>query len=216
MSTKTVEERIRDAVLDGDADLARELAGEALKSETPPRQILNLYIAGIREVGRLWEEGEFFLPELVSGAEAVMAALDVINPAMSESESGADSEEQVAVIGTVQGDVHDIGKSLVSNMLMARGFEVIDLGTDVSADKFVDAVEEHRATLLGLSALLTTTMLAQKSVIEKLAERGLREKVRVLVGGAPVTAKWAEEIGADGTAEDAFSAADLACKIVGL
>ncbi len=215
MSAVALEENILKAVLDGDADDARSLAGEALSTDMPPRQVLSLYIAGVREVGRLWEEGEYFLPELVSGAEAVMAALDVLRPALTEKESGSASIGHVAVVGTVQGDVHDIGKSLVGNMLMARGFEVIDLGTDVSADAFADAVEQHGAILVGLSALLTTTMLAQKTVMEKLVERGLRDKVKVLVGGSPVTADWADEIGADGTAEDAFSAAELACEMVG-
>jgi len=215
MSPETLEKKIMEAVLDGDADDARTLAKEALSTDMLPRQILSLYIAGVREVGRLWEEGEYFLPELVSGAEAVMAALDVLRPALTETESRSGSIGHVAVVGTVQGDVHDIGKSLVGNMLMARGFEVIDLGTDVPADAFADAVEQHGAILVGLSALLTTTMLAQKTVVEKLVERGLRDKVKVLVGGSPVTADWAEEIGADGTAEDAFSAAELACEMVG-
>ncbi|MCP4676160.1 MAG: dimethylamine corrinoid protein 3 [Deltaproteobacteria bacterium] len=216
MSAATLDKKIMEAVLDGDADDARSLAGEALSTHMPPRQILSLYIAGIREVGRLWEEGEYFLPELVSGAESVMAALDVLGPALTETESQTASISHVAIVGTVQGDVHDIGKSLVGNMLMARGFEVIDLGTDVSADAFADAVEQHGAILVGISALLTTTMLAQKTVMDKLVERGLRDKVKVLVGGSPVTSDWAEEIGADGTAEDAFSAAELASEMVGL
>jgi len=212
MARDSLERRVRTAVLDGDSDAAKSLACEAMTEAIAPAEILDWYVEGIREVGRLWEEGEYFLPELVSGAEAVVAGLDVLKPALAGDPKARTG--RVAVIGTVAGDIHEIGKSLVGNMLLARGFEVHDLGTDVPADAFVDAVEEHGACLLGLSALLTTTMVAQKAVIELLEERGLRPGVKVLVGGAPVSAAWAREIGADGTAPDAMGASELACGLL--
>jgi corrinoid protein of di/trimethylamine methyltransferase len=214
MNAPTLRHRIIECVLDGDSKTAENLAKESVTANVNPLETLDFYIEGIREVGSLWEAGEYFLPELVSGAEAVVAALKILRPAMTPEQSR--SSGHVAVIGSVAGDVHDIGKSLVGSMLLARGFDVVDLGTDVATDDFVDAVEQRNASLLGLSALLTTTMLSQKIIIEKLKERGLRDGVKVLIGGAPVTSSWADEIGADGTAADAVSAAVLACELVGI
>jgi len=167
---------------------------------------------GIQQVGALFASGEYFLPELIIGAEAMKRALAVLEPAMA----GDQSREVVGtvVIGTVEGDMHEIGKTLVGTMLIANGFKVIDLGVDLSADKFVAAVKENNADIVGASALLTTTMLQQKKIIEALAAEGLSDKVKVMVGGAPVTESYALEIGADGYAEDAISAVDLAFRLI--
>lgn len=208
MNSADLDERIRRAVLDGEVDEAGLAAADGLEIGVDPAHLLDLYIGAVREVGRLWEAGEYFLPEMVAGAEAVIAALAVIRPALTAD--GAALGGRRAVIGTVAGDMHDIGKSLVGNLLTARGFHVIDLGVDVAAQVFIDAVIEHEASVLGMSALLTTTMTHQRDVIERLVDLGLRERVKVLVGGAPVTESWAREIGADGTAADAMAAAELA------
>ena len=167
---------------------------------------------GIQRVGDLFASGEYFLPELIIGAEAMKRALAVLEPAMV----GDQSREVVGtvVLGTVEGDMHEIGKTLVGTMLIANGFKVIDLGVDQSADKFVAAVKENEAEIVGASALLTTTMLQQGKLIEALEEAGLRDQVKVMVGGAPVTQSFASEIGADGYAEDAISAVDLAFRLV--
>ena len=208
MNSTELDERIRRTVLDGEVDEAGIVAADGLAGGVDPAHLLDAYIGGIREVGRLWEAGEYFLPEMVAGAEAVIAALAVIRPALTAK--GVALGGRRAVIGTVAGDMHDIGKSLVGNLLTARGFHVIDLGVDVPDQAFVDAVVEHEASVLGMSALLTTTMAHQRIVIERLVNLGLRERVKVLVGGAPVTESWAREIGADGTAADAMAAAELA------
>ncbi|MGC9335832.1 MAG: corrinoid protein, partial [Anaerolineae bacterium] len=166
---------------------------------------------GIDRVGELFETGEYFLPDLIIGADAMKAALGVLEPVLLKGR-----ERKVVgrvVLGTVKGDLHEIGKTLVGTMLTANGFEVTDLGVDVSADEFVAAVKETGATLVGASALLTTTMLHQQDVVEALKEAGLRDRVKVMVGGAPITETWAEKIGADGYAEDAISAVALAKRL---
>jgi 5-methyltetrahydrofolate--homocysteine methyltransferase len=167
---------------------------------------------GIQRVGELFASGEYFLPELIIGAEAMKRALAVLEPAMV----GDQSREVVGrvVLGTVEGDMHEIGKTLVGTMLIANGFKVIDIGVDQSADQFINAVKENEAEIVGASALLTTTMLQQSKLIEALEEAGLRDQVKVMVGGAPVTESFASEIGADGYAEDAISAVDLAFRLV--
>lgn len=203
---------IRQAVLNGDRTAAEELARQSLQAGLPPLEIMNHYIGGIQEVGRLWEAGDYFLPELAAGAGAVAAALQVLQPELAKG-ARADGR-RTAVIGTVQGDIHDIGKNLVGAMLLARGFTVVDLGTDVSPEAFATAVTERQAGLVCLSALLTTTMTGQQAVLRELADRGLRERLVVLVGGAPVTPAWAAGIGADGTAADAVAAAELAIRLI--
>jgi methanogenic corrinoid protein MtbC1 len=206
--------RIMEAVLTGDGPGAQAAAEAGVAAGHAPEALVASFITAIQEVGRLWEAGDFFLPELVAGGEAVQGGIRVLEGHLARS--GNPRLGRVAVVGTVKGDVHDIGKSLVGNLLMAHGFDVVDLGVDVEASAFADAVARHRAVLVGLSALLTTTMAGQKAVIEELARRGLREGLVVLVGGAPVTARWAQEIGADGTAGDAVSAAALATELVRL
>jgi len=206
-------EKLAQAVIEGEPDDAEELAKQALDRGLDPLTCVNDGLTkGIQQVGALFASGEYFLPELIIGAEAMKRALAVLEPAMA----GDQSREVVGtvVIGTVEGDMHEIGKTLVGTMLIANGFKVIDLGVDLSADKFVAAVKENNADIVGASALLTTTMLQQKKIIEALAAEGLSDKVKVMVGGAPVTESYALEIGADGYAEDAISAVDLAFRLI--
>ncbi len=205
----------RQVVLDGDARHAADLAREAVSSKVDLRACIDHgYVAGIQEVGRLWEEGEYFLPELMQSAEAMKAAMDVLRPELLKA-GGSDGAGPMIVIGTVQGDIHDIGKTLVATFLEANGFNVIDLGRDVPLSEFVDVADREGARLIGLSALLTTTMPGQARVIEILAEKGLRSKVSVMVGGAPVTRAYAESIGADGFAANAVQAVAEARRLTG-
>lgn len=196
----------RQAILDGDAGRAEELAREAVQGGADLTACLeDGFVAGIREVGRLWEEGEYFLPELVQGADAMKAALAVIRPELVKRGAPADGGAKV-VLGTVRGDIHDIGKTLVATVLEANGVPVIDLGRDVPDELFLQHAREETVRVLGMSALLTTTMAGQQRVIERLEREGLRARVRVIVGGAPVTRTWAEGIGADGYASSAMEA----------
>lgn len=207
--------RQRQAILVGDTESAVRLAHEALSTGADLLECIDHgFVAGIREVGRLWAEGEYFLPELVQGAEAMKAAMAVLRPELLKL--GAEPEQRpVVVLGTVKGDIHDIGKSLVGTVLEANGFEVVDLGRDVSDDDFVDAVEKSGAQVLGMSALLTTTMSGQGRVIELLRKRGLRNGVVVLVGGAPVSRAFALEMGADGYAANAMAALGEVRRLLG-
>lgn len=199
------------AVLDGDDAAAGELARRALDGGIPPLQAIEAgYVRGIRKAGELWEEGEFFLPELVTAAQAMKAAMAVLQPALSDGDAGRPVGK--VVIGTVQGDIHDIGKTLVGTLLSANGFEVRDEGADVPVERFVAAAAEMDADLVCASALLTTTMTVQRSLIEALKEKGL--DCRVLVGGAPVTASWAQEIGAAGYADSAVGAVERARRLM--
>ena len=205
-----------DAVLKGDEELAEQLASKALEQGLPVLDVIeNGFVRGIREVGRLWEEGELFLPELVMGAEAMKRAMAVLQPELLKGQEKKLNEAGRIVIGTIHGDIHDIGKTLVATMLSANGFEVKDLGADVPVERFVEEALKVEADCIAISALLTTTMPGQKSVVEELKKRSLRERVRVMVGGAPCSAEWAEEIDADGYAPDAVSAVSLAKELVG-
>ena len=215
MDLRDLLEEQRRAVLAGDTERAVELAREALATGADVLVCIDDgFVAGIREVGRLWAEGEYFLPELVQGAEAMKAAMAVLRPELRKLGAGREQRTRV-VLGTVQGDIHDIGKSLVGTVLEANGFEVVDLGRDVPDEAFVDEVASSGPRMLGLSALLTTTMSGQGRVIELLRERGLRDAVVVLVGGAPVTRRFAEEIGADGYAANAMAALLEARRLAG-
>jgi corrinoid protein of di/trimethylamine methyltransferase len=212
MSTEMYE-KLTQAVIDGEPEDAEELAKQALDQGLDPLTCINEGLTkGIQRVGELFSSGEYFLPELIIGAEAMKKALAVLEPAMV----GDQSREVVGrvVLGTVEGDMHEIGKTLVGTMLIANGFQVFDIGVDQSAEQFVAAVKENNADIVGASALLTTTMLQQKKLIEALEEAGLRDQVKVMVGGAPVTTNFSSEIGADGYAEDAISAVDLAFRLV--
>ena len=203
------------SVLEGDAEAAEKLAREALEKKYPPLEVIEKGFAkGIKEVGRLWEAGTLFLPELVMGAEAMKRAMAVLQPALAKGGARAKSLGHV-VIGTIEGDIHDIGKTLVATMLSANGFEITDLGADVPAKRFVDEAETKGAGCIAISALLTTTMSGQKRVVEELKKRSLKGKVRVMVGGAPCSDEWAREIGADGYAGDAVAAVSLAQNLMG-
>jgi trimethylamine corrinoid protein len=193
-------------VLKGDREAATDLAARAIAGEHDVLDAIeNGFSAGIRGAGELWEKGEYFLPELAFSAEVMKAAMETLEPALLGSK-GPGANERTVVIGTVKGDIHDIGKSLVSTMLSANGFKVVDLGADVPHEKFVDEATSHRARLVCMSALLTTTMTGQKRVVDLLRDGGLRDRVGVLVGGAPTSGSWAEQIGADAWASDAVDA----------
>ena len=169
-------------------------------------------IPAMAEVGRLFEEGEKFVPEMLISARAMQTAMNLLKPHLAQEDVRVAGK---VVIGTVAGDLHDIGKNLVGMMLEGSGFEVIDLGTDVSPQRFVDTVKEHQPDVIGMSALLTTTMPSMGATIEALKEAGLREQVKVMIGGAPITQDFADKIGADGFAPDASSAARKAKQLVG-
>jgi corrinoid protein of di/trimethylamine methyltransferase len=205
--------KLEQAVIDGESEDAEALAKQALEAGLDPLACIdNGLTKGIQRVGELFSSGEYFLPELIMGADAMKAALNILEPALV----GNQHREVVGrvVLGTVQGDLHEIGKTLVGTMLTANGFDVIDIGVDKSADEFIAAVKENNADIVGASALLTTTMLQQKALIQALEGAGLREQVKVMVGGAPVTDSYAKEIGADGYAEDAISAVDMAMRLI--
>jgi corrinoid protein of di/trimethylamine methyltransferase len=204
--------KLAQAVIDGEPEEAESLARQALEQGLDPLLCINEGLTpGIDRVGELFETGEYFLPDLIIGGDAMKAALTILEPALTSGE-GRKVLGRV-VLGTVQGDLHEIGKTLVGTMLSANGFEVTDIGVDQPAAAFVEAVKKNGATLVGASALLTTTMLQQQKLIEALEEAGLRGQVKVMVGGAPVTESWTAKIGADGYAEDAISAVALARKL---
>ena len=213
MDDRELFEKIRASVHEGDAERARALAERALAAGFDPLRVIEEgYTRALQAVGARWETGELYLPEMILAAEAMKAALRVLQPVLKERRGGVDSCRR-CVLGTVAGDIHDVGKSIVGALLEASGFEIVDLGTDVQPARFVSAVAETGAGFLGLSALLTTTMPQMKRVLDALAGAGLREKVRVAVGGAPVTQQFAAEIGADGYAEDGLGAMRLFQKL---
>ncbi len=197
-------ETIYKAVLEGNATAAREEVKSALAEGVAPETVLNQgLIAAMTEVGRLFEEGEYFVPEMLVSARAMQSGLVILKPQLVES--GVPSAGCV-VIGTVKGDLHDIGKNLVAMMLEGGGFTVVDLGTDVPPAKFVEAVRQHHPQVVGMSALLTTTMAGMEATIHALKEAGVRDQVKVVVGGAPVTDDFAKRIGAEGYSPDAGGA----------
>ena len=203
--------KLHEAVLTGNAPNAVAAARQALETGVDPVDIVNHAIGpAMDEVGRLYEAGEYFVPELLLAARATKEVFKVIRPLLAEKEV-----EPVArvVLGTVQGDLHDIGKNLVGAMLEGSGFEVIDLGVNVSPEKFVSAVETKQAQIVGLSALLTTTMPAMKTTMEVFRTAGLRDRVKVMIGGAPITQAYADSIGADAYGENAAAAVDIARKL---
>ncbi len=201
-------EQIKDCILSFDRGSINERVQEALDASIEPQRVLNEgMIAAMAEVGRLFEEGEFFVPEMLVAARTMQTGLTLLKPQLVQA--GVKSAGRVA-LGTVKGDLHDIGKNLVGMMLEGAGFEVIDLGVDVPPEKFVEAVQSADVRVIGLSALLTTTMPNMKSTISALKEAGLRNNVRVMLGGAPITDAYAKEVEADGYAPDASRAVKLA------
>lgn len=204
-------EELRAAVVDGQAKVAVAKVSEGLAAGIEAGTLLREgLIAGMAEVGQLYEEGEVFVPEMLVAARAMTAALAVLKPQLVAE--GVPSNGRVA-IGTTQGDLHDIGKNLVAMMLEGSGYEIVDLGVDVPAAKFIEAIRDG-ANVVAMSALLTTTMTNMQSTIEAIREAGLREQVRIIVGGAPITKSYADEIGADGYAEDASSAVRLVKEVL--
>jgi len=202
----TLLENIKQAVIDSNAETIPVLTEKAIKAGFEPLDIIDkALVVGMRVVGEKYECGEYFLPHLIISASGLKKAMDILKPHL-QSRNQEIKKAGTVVIGTVQGDIHEIGKTLVATMLSANGFEVHDLGVDVSIDKFIEAVREHNANVVGLSALLTTTMTVQRDIIEALKEHGLRKKVKVIIGGAPINKDWAEKIGADGFADDAMRA----------
>jgi trimethylamine corrinoid protein len=207
--------KMSEAIVAGDRAAATALAEDAVRGNLDLLEVIEQgYVPGIQKVGDLWEEGEYFLPELISSAEAMKAAMAVLDPELKRRSLSSHMGGRV-VIGTVEGDIHDIGKNLVASMLQAGGFEVYDLGADVKLERFIEKAEEVGAGMICLSALLTTTMTNQRRLLGLLKDRGLRDKYKVLVGGAPASRKWAEEIGADGYAENAVAAVKLAKSLAG-
>jgi 5-methyltetrahydrofolate--homocysteine methyltransferase len=198
-------DKVFEAVMEGNVTAATEAVQAALDEGLPPGQILNEgMIAAMSEVGALFEAGEVFVPEMLISARAMQAGLAILRPRLIEADIQMIGK---VIIGTVKGDLHDIGKNLVGMMLEGAGFEVIDLGTDVTPEAFVAAVREHQPQIVGMSALLTTTMASMGKTIEALQEAGVRDQVKVMVGGAPLTRQFALDIGADLYAPDASSAA---------
>jgi trimethylamine corrinoid protein len=206
--------KMKTAIIQGHKDEATALAKEAVARKMDLNKVIEKgYIPGIQKVGELWERGDYFLPELITSAECMKAAMGVLQPELEKAHLAVKSPGKI-VIGTVEGDIHDIGKNLVSSFLSANGFDVIDLGADVKLEKFIETAEREKADLICLSALLTTTMLGQRILIDLLKERNLYGRFKVMVGGAPVSQKWAEGIGADGYAENALTAVTAAKQLL--
>jgi len=213
--TEELFKKMAQSVLDGDSDVAVTLAKQAVELGIDPLDAITKgFVAGVNQVGESFAAGDAFLPELVMAGEAMKAAVAALEPEMKKRGTKRTMLGKV-VLATVEGDIHEIGKSLVGTMLSASGFEVFDLGVDVPAAKIIAKVKEVDANLVGLSALLTTTMVKQKEVIDELDKLGLRKKVKVMVGGAPVTRDWVQKIEADGYSEDAIGAVGLAKQLVG-
>jgi trimethylamine corrinoid protein len=201
---------VEKAIVEGNKDEAVQLAQRAITEKMDLNEVIEKgYIQGIQKVGKLWEEGEYFLPELIMSAECMKAAMEMMKPELEKAQIDVRSAGKI-VIGTVEGDIHDIGKNLVASILSANGFDVVDLGADVKLETFIEKAEEVNADLICLSALLTTTMTGQKKLIEFLKEKGLYGRYKVMVGGAPVNQKWADDIGADGYSENALTAVGAA------
>jgi len=208
------EEDLPAAVTEGDEIRAEELAGEALSSGAPPREVLEKgAVRGIYETGRLWQEGDYFLPDVILSIEAFNKVMEMVEPLLAGEVA---STKGKVVLGSVEGDAHDLGKNIVAAMLRSSLYEVIDLGIDVSAERFVEAARDMHPDVIGLGAYMTTTMRNMEGVITALREAGLRDSVKLIIGGAPVTAEYAERIGADGFGADAVGAVALVDRLLGV
>jgi corrinoid protein of di/trimethylamine methyltransferase len=209
----TVMEELHEAILTGEDDVAAELTRRGIDDGIEPQKLIDdAMIPAMAEAGQRFEDEVYFVPELLTSGRAITAALAILRPLLA---AGSLHKAGSVVIGTVQGDLHDIGKNLVAVMLEGAGFEIIDLGTDVTPEEVVAAIEEHQPDLVGLSALLTTTMLSMVTIIEAIEAADLRSQVKVLVGGAPLSEKWAKEFGADAYADNANAAVGMALELVG-
>ena len=201
-------ESLYEAILKGKLDVAKAVTTEAIAENVDPQLIINEYMSrAMEDIGKRFEEGKAFVPELLMAARAMKGALDLLKPLMK---GAASHRLGKVVIGTVKGDLHDIGKNLVASMLEGCGFEVINLGTDISSEKFITAIKENQAQILCLSSLLTTTMNYMQEVIDALEKTGIRQEVKVMIGGAPVSESFARQIGADGYSDNANAAVTLA------
>jgi trimethylamine corrinoid protein len=212
--TSEIYETAIEAIVKGDMALAAETAKKGLGEGIDPLELIDQgFIPGINKVGDMFDVGTLFLPELILSANAMQTATDIINAAIPENDRQVQGR---FLIGTVEGDVHDIGKTIVVSLLKASGFEVKDLGRDVPTDRFIKEADDFKADIIGSSSLLTTTMPAQKKLEEELKKAGLKERYKTMVGGAPVTQRWADRIGADGFAENAIACVRLAKELIGL
>lgn len=210
------EEEIINAVLSFDADKVTEATKKALKQSQDPVKVVDQLTKALRIVGKKFEDGEFFLMHLVAAAEPVQRVIkDVLEPEMAKKKAERKSLGKV-VLGTVAGDIHDIGKNIVGAMLFAAGFEVYDIGKDIPAEQFVTKAKEVKANILGASALLSTSLPVQREIVEGIVAAGLRDKVKLMFGGAPVTEEWVKEIGGDGYAENAMEAVNVAKRLLGI
>jgi corrinoid protein of di/trimethylamine methyltransferase len=213
--TEDIFQRMAQCIIDGDSDAATSLAKESISASLDPLDAISKgFVLGVNTVGEAFGRGEAFLPELVMAGEAMKAAVAVLDPELKKRGSQRQILGRV-VIATVEGDIHEIGKSLVATMLSASGFEVHDLGVDTPGDKLIGKALDVNADILAMSALLTTTMVKQREVIEELEKEGLRARLKVMVGGAPVTRDWVATIRADGYSEDAIGAVSLAKRLMG-
>jgi corrinoid protein of di/trimethylamine methyltransferase len=199
---------ISDAIIKLDKEKATSLAKKAVTDGMDLLEVIEKgFGEGVRKIGELWEEGDFFLPELMLGGNIMQESLAIILPHLKMQSSKASSG--IVVIATIEGDIHSIGKTIVATMLSANGFEVYDLGADVSPKDIIETAIEKKANIIGVSALLTTTMFGQKKVVELLESRGIRDDFKIILGGAPVTSSWVKESGADGYADNAVEAVKL-------
>ncbi|MBW6463406.1 MAG: corrinoid protein [Bacillota bacterium] len=202
----TILEDIAQAVLEGKRSETLEFVKSGLDSGIEPLELITEGLTvGLDQVGQKFEEGEYYLPDMMLAAEAMSGAIDFLEPHMAKDKDGKNENVIKCVIGTVKGDLHSIGKDIVIMMMKAAGMEIYDLGVDVPSAEFVRSVEENGAHVLGISALMTTTIQEQKKIIDMLSEKGLRDKVKVIVGGAPLSEEWAKKIGADAYAADAIA-----------
>ncbi|MGB2905927.1 MAG: corrinoid protein [Candidatus Aminicenantaceae bacterium] len=215
MERDTLLNEMTQSIIDGNRDQAKSLAREAISQGMDLNAVIEQgFVPGIQKVGDLWEQGEYFLPELITSAECMKAVMKILQPELDKANIRARSLGKI-VIGTIEGDIHDIGKNLVASMLGANGFDVVDLGADVKLDRFIATAQEVEADLICVSALLTTTMLLQKTLVVNLREQGLLDRFKVMVGGAPVNQRWAQDIGAHGYAENAMTAVQAVKELLG-
>ncbi len=206
-------EQIAEEVVKGQAPAVKESVQQALSQNISAEDILNNgLVAGMNVVSEKFKNNEFFIPEVLVSARAMHAGLDILKPLLAEANVKAKGK---VVIGTVKGDLHDIGKNIVGMMLQGAGYEIVDLGADVPKEKFIEFTQKENAQIVGMSALLTTTMIYMKEIVKALEDAGLKDKVKVIIGGAPVTQAYADQIGADGYAPDAASAVDLTKNLIG-